>query len=203
MLSVMGGIEYSSLVQKWQTPAENKVSLKILDIGANIGLFTLFVSDIYPLSQSVLVEPDHENVSLLKKNISNHKIIEAALYLKDGFVSFDSNLPHNAKKIASDGATLVKAVSLKTVFSESNFENVDILKMDIEGGEWALLIPENIPYFQKARLLIVEYHLGKNDTLLSKVDLIAYFTSMGFTFLEDVPKETNGLIYLKKNETSN
>ncbi|KAF9765902.1 hypothetical protein IL306_001741 [Fusarium sp. DS 682] len=52
----------------------------VIDAGANIGLFTLFVKKNYPAAQVMAFEPAPENVGIMKQNLSLHHISDVELH---------------------------------------------------------------------------------------------------------------------------
>ncbi|KAH7019725.1 amino acid adenylation domain-containing protein [Ilyonectria destructans] len=75
----------------------------IIDIGANIGLYCLYIKKTYPAAQILAFEPAPESVSILRQNLALHKIsgVEAhacALGSKTDtqILTFFPNTPSNA-----------------------------------------------------------------------------------------------------------
>jgi FkbM family methyltransferase len=133
----------------------------IVDLGGNIGLFSLFAAVRWPLAQIVAYEPDADNAAVLEINIlanglgDRWKLIEAAASNRDGSVSFVSGLAaisHMADNTESEGTIEVTMLDVLPQISQA-----DLLKMDIEGGEWAIL---GDPRFREAppRVAVLEYH---------------------------------------------
>lgn len=115
-----------------------------LDLGANIGYFTLFLCD--QMENVICIEPDKRSRRLLKKNIDlnnfSHKtkIYDFAASDRTGrkkmyFAKTNSNLSTMSKNSLSkkDSYKLLE-VELRTVDS-LNLEEVNFIKMDIEGYE--------------------------------------------------------------------
>jgi len=115
----------------------------ILDCGSNIGLSVLYFKTIYPKARVWAFEPDATNYELLTKNIaSNHleNVIAAAaaVWTMDGQINFSGN-GSEASRIDENGASnSVPCMRLKNLLS--SFEQIDFLKMDIEGGEYKVLL---------------------------------------------------------------
>ncbi|NTV31409.1 FkbM family methyltransferase [candidate division WWE3 bacterium] len=180
--------------------------LIIIDAGANIGLFTLFIAHKYTLITSYLIEPDAENVNQLRTNLElNHltdrvHIFENALYMQTKKVSFNSNADHYSKHVIYDdesNTSTVDGISFVDFDSQCALESIDILKLDIEGSEWDLLTPENYAVFNKAALIIIEYHLDKNPRKLEISDISNYFEK-DYEIYHQKKDERIGLIYAKR-----
>ena len=52
---------------------------RIVDMGAHIGLATLYFAQMYPEAKIVAYEPDHANFELLTKNISENNLLNVEL----------------------------------------------------------------------------------------------------------------------------
>lgn len=117
-----------------------KPGMTVFDIGAHAGLYTIISS--LAVGRDGMVysfEPNQRNVVLLKQHIalnhlSNVKVIEAAVSDHDGVSSFDDAESHIGK-LHPAGRVQVKTVKL----DDLNIKP-DVVKMDIEGGEWLALL---------------------------------------------------------------
>ena len=126
----------------------------ILDLGANVGYFTLFASFGFPGSRIVAFEPDRANVELMRRTVEANglevELVDAAAFTSDGevpFVQGDFTLSR-----IDEGGEPVAAVDVVARLAE-----FDLAKIDIEGGEWALMAD---PRFADAgpRALALEFH---------------------------------------------
>ncbi|MBE1302190.1 MAG: FkbM family methyltransferase [Alteromonadaceae bacterium] len=131
----------------------------ILDVGANIGLASLFFAKQYPTAHIVAYEADPVIFDYMQRNLRQNEISnvvsknEAAWNeeSKLGFLSTGTDAGH----MDSAAKTLVKAVDFSRELQQ--FEQIDLLKMDIEGSENVVFptIEEHLP---KIHNLIFEYH---------------------------------------------
>lgn len=137
----------------------------IWDLGANIGTFSVWAASQLKSDFSlVCVEPHEENIKFLKRNllrngITNTNIFDGVVDRKNGFVNLDINRKADAIRISSDctGAR-VKAITLEDLAKQENVERVDLLKMDIEGSEYAVLESSLDFVSNHVDRLIVEIH---------------------------------------------
>ncbi len=120
-----------------------KPGMAIVDVGAHIGYFTrLFAERVGPEGRVFAFEPDPYNFSLLQSNTAgypNVTIINAAVSDAAGTIDFyeieDSTGCHTTLPTDAPAKKLsVRAVKLDEFVREKNV-SVDIIKMDIEGGE--------------------------------------------------------------------
>jgi FkbM family methyltransferase len=132
--------------------------LRIVDLGANIGLFGAYAFTRYPDASILAIEPDPANAAVHARAIDANRckrweLIEAAAATASGtmrFVSGGFTLSHTA------GATET-GIEVPTVDVLPHVESADFVKIDIEGAEWALLADVRFPE-TKARAIVLEYH---------------------------------------------
>jgi FkbM family methyltransferase len=133
------GAALPSLIQK---------GMKVLDIGANVGFYTIAASRLVGTDGRVFAfEPDSQAFSYLDRNIhvnnsANVTTVNAAVTDKPGSVSF---VPDQVERgFVSDrvreGAIVVPAVSVDSYFNELGWPRIDFVKLDAEGAEVNVLI---------------------------------------------------------------
>ncbi|HUC80407.1 MAG TPA: FkbM family methyltransferase [Flavisolibacter sp.] len=138
----------------------------IIDCGSNIGLSVLYFKKIYPDSRIIGFEPDEGNYALLKKNLEvNHlagvDIKRSAVWIDNNNISF-TKAETEASHISSDSTgALVKAERLNDLLESLN--EVDFLKMDIEGAEWQV-VHDCASNLRKVKTFFLEYHGKVNET---------------------------------------
>jgi FkbM family methyltransferase len=153
-----------ALPERARRALSGEVHLKVADLGANVGLFSLFLFGEYPDARIVAFEPDPENAAVaaacmdLNGRRGQWELVQACAGTRDGEVAFASTRsglslvsPHVVDAAADGDIT----VSTRDVFPL--LADVDLIKIDIEGGEWDLL---SDPRFSAlpARALALEYH---------------------------------------------
>ena len=115
----------------------------VLDIGANIGYYTLILADLVGKNGQVYAfEPDPENFKLLKKNIEfngyrNVKLFNNAVGSKKGkiklYISEDNMGNH--KIFQDDSKRNYVEVDMITLDSILSKKKIDFMKLDVEGSE--------------------------------------------------------------------
>jgi len=179
MWIILTNSEYKYLLHKYKYLLENK-ALTVIDAWWNIWLFTIFMNLYFDIKKSFIIEPDEENLKILKYNLSinniiNYTLFEKALYINESEIGFDTNQDHDWKRI--DLKILnkkVKTISIWTIFKQNNLDTIDLLKMDIEWWEWYLI--KNIndkKFYNRINLIVIEYHLDSENK--RKEDIIDYF----------------------------
>jgi len=134
----------------------------IIDCGANIGLSVLYFKNLYPDSVIKAFEPDKKIFKILKLNtnnfnLSNVSIVNKGVWTKNGDADFLPDGADGGKIVAGNpGKSLgkVKVIRLKNLLEE---EEVDLLKIDIEGAEIDVL-SDCRKNLSGVKLLFVEYH---------------------------------------------
>jgi FkbM family methyltransferase len=137
---------------------------RVLDLGAHVGLFGLFVLSQFPDAEITAVEPDPSNLQLLEKcardnRPSQWRIVEACAAVADGTADFISCKPpfgnFAQSHIADSPRSGIVRVPARDVIAF--LEGADLVKIDIQGAEWQIL--EN-PRFSRVspRIVVLEYH---------------------------------------------
>lgn len=135
---------------------------RILDLGANIGCSTLYFHEQFPNAKIVAVEASKSNYLVLEKNLEFNKNItpiHAAINDKEGLVQIvDTEFAYNSKISANPNEGYeVKAITVDKIMSQENWTSIDLLKIDIEGAEKALL-QNNNSWLQHVKCIIMEIH---------------------------------------------
>jgi FkbM family methyltransferase len=135
--------------------------LRILDLGANVGFFGVFAMERFPGAHVTAVEPDPANVHLLERTMDANgwswKVVPAAATNADGEIAFATGRFTTSR--IEPGGDLVPAVD-----AFSLLDHADLAKIDIEGGEWAILADPRLATMASAAI-VLEYHpyLCPND----------------------------------------
>lgn len=137
-----------------------------IDVGANLGWFSLLMAKRFPEAKILAFEPMEDNFSLLNANlvlngINNVQAYNLAVTEKNRSVRFhfspESSVLASEKNIINYRNTKeisVNGIALDQFLSEKALQNVELLKYDIEGGEFnAILGSWNI--IQKSKPIIV------------------------------------------------
>jgi FkbM family methyltransferase len=128
--------------------------LCIVDLGANVGYFGVFAMGRFPGAQVTAVEPDPANLDLLartmKANGWSWRVVRAAATNADGEIAFAAGRFTTSRIEA--GGSLFPAVD-----AFSLLDHADLAKIDIEGGEWAILGDSRLAT-EAAKAIVLEYH---------------------------------------------
>lgn len=147
----------------------------IFDCGANMGMATLYFKWLYPDSIIYAFEPDPTTFALLEKNIKQNNfkdvhLVNVALLDKKGVTNFyvDKDNPGWLTMSVLQERLPKDKISVKTMPLSSYVlkEQVDFLKMDVEGAELAVI--QDLIKAQKLKSfneMVIEYHNGIGDHL--------------------------------------
>jgi FkbM family methyltransferase len=134
---------------------------QIVDLGANIGLFGAFMRSRLPQARLTAVEADPENAAVHRDVVAANAaeavwhLIEAVASVSNDEVAFlaGENVFSRAAEPGSAGnARLVEGLDALPVLGEA-----DLAKIDIEGGEWAILGDSRFQELSP-KTLVLEYH---------------------------------------------
>lgn len=121
-----------------------KPGMSVVDVGAHIGYFTRQYSRLVgPTGVVYAFEADPGNYELLEKNcrgLANVRLFKEAIAERDGTIDFFETANNTGchSLVASDARPTklsVPAASLDSLVARGTVAKVDVIKMDIEGGE--------------------------------------------------------------------
>jgi FkbM family methyltransferase len=158
---------------------------RLVDLGANIGLTSLWFAHRYGCQTVIAVEPSPENARLTRLNLERNQIvaevIEAAVGPRDGTALFQDAGESNLGRVnGSGGGKSVAMISMDTLLQRlPPGAEIDLIKMDIEGGEGPLLQDDNLKWLGRVRSIIAEFH----PTLIDYPAVIKSVERQGFRYL--------------------
>jgi FkbM family methyltransferase len=179
---------------------------KIIDAGANIGLATLFFAHEFPSAEIHCFEPSAVSFEFLQRNLVRNGV-RAELhpyavgaqdgereffYLEDTAGDIGHSMSRKLRDVFEDQEKLrshyVQVRSLRPLLEQE----VDILKLDIEGGEGELLpaIEDRLPI---VRHVVMEFHHIPDSSLLG--DTLNVFERAGHRYsIEGCPENSPGAV---------
>ncbi len=162
----------------------------LIDLGANIGLTSVWLHRQYRFETIIAVEPDPANAEVARENFRANGVpvdlIVAAVGPRDGTASFlfdvhRSNIGRvvDASKTPQGGKIDVRMLSMESVLARlPEGVRVDLLKIDIEGGEAPLLRGERT-WLKQVDAIIAELH----PELVDCAELVRIMEDDGFSFI--------------------
>lgn len=144
---------------------------RIIDAGANIGLFSLYINSKFPDAHICALEPDEENFKILQSNTSNIKQID--LYQKglwDKTTKLSISDPFNSGKwalvVKEDPSGSIESIDIDTILNKNAWDSIDLLKVDIEGSEKVVFESNYENWLPRVKTLVIETHdwMNTNST---------------------------------------
>jgi len=139
----------------------------VIDAGANVGTFSLFLLDRFPSLKVLALEPFEENFLCLERNLKKWGA-EGRWFAKKAAVSGcmgmgrmervgTRSLDHRLIVGERSGGDL-ETLSLGNILEMAGKKNVAFLKMDIEGSEYAVFDAADQSDLLRFERISVEYH---------------------------------------------
>ncbi len=167
----------------------------VMDIGANIGIYTILLSHIYPKAKIIAIEasptifemlrsncklnnllfPSRSNVLLINKAISDKDDITTEFYekhsmstmLKEFLTNLSSTILTNKDQL---NKKLVKTVTIDNLVETIGVNEISLLKIDVEGAEvLALKGAIKTLTHKKIKNMVIEYHSLENYNYIVKL----------------------------------
>jgi FkbM family methyltransferase len=180
----------------------------IVDLGANIGMTSIFFANQFPGAKIYAVEPEESNFEMLKKNTgqySNIIAINKAIWIHDGtLVIEDTGKGEYAYQVRESKDTTqhqnvigkIDCISMDSLLSTYSIRQIDVLKVDIEGAERVVFKDNYKSWLDVTNLIMIELH-DWMERGASEVFIKAVSTQNGFS----VGGLKEGLIFRRHNKT--
>jgi len=164
----------------------------VIDIGANVGYFSLFMLSRNKKANIYAFEPMPRNFGLLQQyktdnNLTNFHAFNKAVAdesIKELVLNYDdSDQFTTSATMFSDSKQQnqlrVPTTSLENIIKDNNLSHVDFVKIDCEGAEYSILYNTPEQVFNKIGMMSIETHPGKekNENLES---LTAYIRDKNY-----------------------
>ena len=135
----------------------------IVDLGANIGLATLWFKLAYPRARVLALEPDPAIFSVLERNVRSNgltdvELLNCAAWKSEGELAFHPDGADGGRSGGNAGGLKVRAVAVDRLLAG---REIDFLKIDIEGAETEVL-PACRPILPHVGAMFVEYHMARS-----------------------------------------
>ena len=165
----------------------------ICDIGANIGLFSLWARHRFPDATIHSYEPNPRIVSFLEHNLEgrNVEIFPEAVGAEHGTVEMDDRWDSRNAKTKPSQSGNVEMISIASTIQRLG-GHIDLLKMDCEGGEWDILQASEA--LTQVKTIRMEYHLLTRQKTVAAFRALA--TSAGFECEKIWERRHHGIVWL-------
>ncbi len=184
----------------------------VIDIGAQVGIFSVYAAKIAKKGYVYAFEPVGENfarliehvninsiknISLVNKGVSDRNK-SAELFLCEGNTGGHSLNENKFRSLKEKprGAVTIECVSLQSIFDTNGIEICDFLKLDCEGEEANILTNLPDPYFSRIRKIALEFHAP----IVNEVALAVFLTTKGFRVTISNVGSTLGMIFAYRKQ---
>ncbi len=209
--------EHTDVVVFWMVFARKHYDVAeshrvIMDIGANIGTFTLYAARKAPTARIIAIEPFPDTRERLAQLVDeNHlrnrvTILDCAIASSAGEGQMDSadvipsqyrriyspetktlNALH--RKVSADnqeaGGVPVRTETLAEVLNAAGVDVVDMVKMNIHGSEYDVLMSTPPEVLQRCRQIAVQYHEMPAELRMGKQQIFDHLKQLGFSLVAD------------------
>jgi FkbM family methyltransferase len=191
--------DYHDLVTAWIIFLRDEYLIQsdakwAIDIGANIGCFSLRCVSTIPAVQLIAVEPFPSTYSRLVANIATNgfanrvRCWQVGIAAQSGVRTMGASGPSQSRGLlppeGRQGEFEVNVFSfqqlLENVCAELQTEEIDFVKLDVEGGEHETLLASPPHVLRRIRRLGMEYHPNR-----PKGPLFDHLTGIGFQLEQD------------------
>jgi FkbM family methyltransferase len=155
-----------------------KPGMTFLDIGANIGYFTVLASRLVgPNGRVFAFEPEIKNIEFLLRNLRANQCQNVVVYpyavsSKLGYAPLYLAPNSTGHSLFKDQGHLSSPAAVVTIRLDDFFNEAapDFIKMDIEGGEWdAFLGMEKLLSNQNLKNIIFEHNFAPKGASLDSI----------------------------------
>jgi FkbM family methyltransferase len=161
----------------------------VLDLGGNIGFFGVLLFATLPGVRITAFEPDPGNLELLRRCIEANgrtdswSVVAACASASDGELGFLSGLGA-LSRVPEAGQPPDITVPAVDVFPY--LQGIDLLKIDIEGGEWEILADERFASAAPPAILL-EWHSYGCATDNPRTAAARALEALGYTVRHEKP----------------
>ena len=186
---IVGSGVHGYWLGSYEIPMQEAIRMRVpsgnvfYDVGAHVGYYTLLAANLVGQEGKVYsFEPLARNVMYLNRHlqlnkISNVEIIEAAVSESSGNATFMEGVQHSMGRMSSDGAIQVPTVSLDELVLDGKIKNPDVIKIDVEGAEYEVLMGSQRIIREINPIIFLATHGRK-----IKTQCLDFLVSLGYEF---------------------
>ena len=144
----------------------------VVDIGAHIGAFAVRAAKLARLGRVYAYEASGKNHSLLKHNTqlcnannitTYHKAVSDARGELKFYQPGHNGALGSLMQDEDSPMEIVESVTLVDIINDNKLEHIDLLKIDVEGAEYNILLNCPADALAKVRRVVLEYHEFVDD----------------------------------------
>lgn len=182
------------------------VSPTIVDVGANVGYFSLFMLSQFPKAKVIAFEPMPFNYGQLSTYKKSYPSLDWTLENKavssnrEGITLFSSTVDEfstMASVFNEDGKgeeIKVETVVFNDVLVAHQIESIDLMKLDCEGSEYAILYGMSYDEFGLVKNFSIETHPGQSGDQ-NHESLVKFLKTKGYELVDQMNFDGTGYIW--------
>lgn len=140
----------------------------VVDIGANIGAFSLYAAQ--HANRVYAIEPEPNNLKALKNNIelsklNNITVVPFGISDKNDIAVISDR--GGGSTIKDDGifGAEIELITLDALFANYNINDVDVLKIDVEGSEVEIILGASKETLNKCKYITMEFDIRSGNQM--------------------------------------
>lgn len=153
---------------------------RILDVGGNVGMFANWATLQWPEATTVSFEPDPDNIRAFRDWLRHDprpvQLVESAASVASGRVVHAGGSGAGSRFVVS--ATATEGIEAVDLFD--HLPTADLVKLDIEGGEWPILADPRLSSLDDL-VIVLEYHRAGAPRLPAEDAARDLLEAAGFT----------------------
>lgn len=149
----------------------------VVDIGANIGSFSIYAAHFG--AKVYAVEPEPHNLEALNKNIDLNNLREKIVVCPYGISNYkgvaiinDIGGGSTIKDSVVTGSE-IEVMTLDNLFTLYGISNVDVLKIDVEGSETEIILGASKEIINRCKYITMEFDIRSGSTMGSIVQKLS------------------------------
>lgn len=170
----------------------------IIDIGANIGAFSMRAVNLCHRPTIYAFEPFSQNFQLLQRNVGLNNLQDTIHSIPKAITKDGKPRYLNIQQDREGASTLhadpsckyqlkekVQSIKLGEFMDSHKLKFIDLLKLDCEGAEFEILHSLDKSHFKKIKRIVLEYHeyfgTGKAEELTAFLEKQGYKVKLDYT----------------------
>ncbi len=154
----------------------------IIDIGSNVGAFSVLCGLKYPNAKIYCYEPMKQSSEICRTNSLINNLIDRIFVYDLGVAGkpgmrkltlyngeHEKNSLYNIWNDKKNNTQDIKVITLAEIIKNNNIHSCDLVKMDCEGAEFEIMESLTKETLSKIRCFIIEYHFGDSDSMIKKL----------------------------------
>lgn len=161
------GVFRQIMIEREYKPLEDLNIATVLDLGANIGVASAWFLSHFPRAQVFAVEPAEDNYEICCRNLAPYgkraRVLHGAAWSRHTTLTIHPRTcaaDNQVKENSTDPSVpcQVEGWDVASLIAMSDFPQIDLLKMDIEGAESEIFSADISTWIGRVRNICIELH---------------------------------------------